>query len=136
MGAVSTRVYVQAQGDYDLWPLANTQLPDSELDAYLQPVWNGERPLLAVHRATAEGEDEVIAEGYEQGIELSSEVQGQSVIWTERRLVVRSLTQAQAATAPLHARLGTAPAATTQFTVHKKGKPRYRDPNPWQHAAQ
>ena len=136
MAALSTRAYVQAQGDYYLCPLANTQMPDSELDAYLQPVWNGERPLLAVHRATAEGEDEVIAEGYEQGIELSSKVQGQSVTWTERRLVVRSLKQAQAATAALHARLGKAQAALTQLTVHKQGKPVYRDADALQQAAQ
>src|SRR6266852_9936236 len=136
MAALSTRAYVQAQGDYYLCPLANTQLPDSELDAYLQPVWNGERPLLAVHRATAEGEDEVIAEGYEQCIELSSEVEGQPVTWTERRLVVRSLKQAQAATAALHARLGKAQAALTQLTVHKQGKPVYRDADSLQQAAQ
>ena len=136
MAALSTRAYVQAQGDYYLCPLANTQLPDSELDAYLQPVWNGERPLLAVHRATAEGEDEVIAEGYEQCIELSSEVEGQPVTWTERRLVVRSLKQAQAATAALHARLGKAQAALTQLTVHKQGKPVYRDADALQQAAE
>src|SRR5258708_28031750 len=127
MGAVSTRAYVQAQGDYYLCPLANTQLPDSELDAYLQPVWNGERPRLSVHRATAEGEDEVIAEGYEQCIELSSEVEGQPVTWTERRLVVRSLKQAPAPPPALPARLGNAPAALTPLTVHKQGKPVYRD---------
>src|SRR6266705_2127731 len=86
MAALSTRAYVQAQGDYYLCPLANTQIPDAELDAYLQPVWNGACPLLAVPRATAEGQDEVIAEGYEQGNELSSEVEGQPVTWTERRL--------------------------------------------------
>jgi transposase len=136
MAALSTRAYVQAQGDYYLCPLANTQLPDAELDAYLQPVWNGDRPLLAVHRATAEGEDEVIAEGYEQSIELRSDVQGQSVTWTERRLVVRSLKQAQAATAALHARLGKAQAALTQLTVHKQGKPVYRDADSLRQAAQ
>lgn len=136
MAALSTRAYVQAQGDYYLCPLANTQLPDAELDAYLQPVWNGERPLLAVHRTTAEGEDEVIAEGYEQSSELSSDVQGQSVIWPERRLIVRSLKQAQAATAALHARLGKAQAALTQLTVHKQGKPVYRDADALQQAAQ
>jgi transposase len=136
MAALSTRAYVQAQGDYYLCPLANTQMPDSELDAYLQPVWNGERALLAVHRVTAEGEDEVIAEGYEQCIELSSDVQGQSVTWTERRLVVRSLKQAQAATAALQARLGKAQAALTQLTVHKQGKPVYRDADSLQQAAQ
>ena len=65
MAALSTRAYVQAQGDYYMCPLANTQMPDAELGAYLQPVWNGDRPRLSVHRATAEGEDEVIAEGNE-----------------------------------------------------------------------
>jgi transposase len=136
MAALSTRAYVQAQGDYYLCPLANTQLPDSELDAYLQPVWNGDRPRLSVHRATAEGEDEVIAEGYEQQVELSSDVQGQSVTWTERRLIVRSLKQARAATAALHARLGKAQAALTHLTVHKQGKPVYRDADSLQQAAQ
>jgi transposase len=136
MAALSTRAYVQAQGDYYLCPLANTQLPDAELDAYLQPVWNGERPVLAVHRATAEGEDEVIAQGYEQCSTLSSDVQGQSVTWTERRLIVRSLKQAQAATAALHARLGKAQAALLQLTVHKQGKPVYRDADALQQAAQ
>ena len=136
MAALSTRAYVQAQGDYYLCPLANTQMPDAELDAYLQPVWNGNRPLLAVHRVTAEGEDEVIAQGYEQCIELSSEVEGQSITWTERRLVVRSLKQAQAATAALQARLGKAQAALTHLTVHKQGKPVYRDAGALQQAAQ
>jgi transposase len=136
MAALSTRAYVQAQGDYYLCPLANTQMPDAELDGYLQPVWNGERPLLAVHRATAESEDEMIAEGYEQCSELSSEVQGQSVIWTERRLVVRSVKQAQAATAALHARLDKAQAALTQLTVHKQGKAVSRDADSLQQAAQ
>lgn len=136
MAALSTRAYVQAQGDYYLCPLANTQMPDAELDAYLQPVWNGERPLLAVHRATAEGEDEVIAQGDEQCIELRSDVPGQSVTWTERRLVVRSLKQAQAATAALHARLGKAQAALTHLTVHKQGKPVYRDADSLRQAAE
>ena len=89
-----------------------------------------------MHRATAEGEDEVIAEGYEESIELNSEVEGQSVTWTERRLVVRSLKQAQAATAALHARLGKAQAALSHLTVHKQGKPVYRDADSLRQAAQ
>src|SRR5258708_20042958 len=112
------------------------EVRDCELDAYLQPVWNGDRPRLSVHRGRAEGEDTVIAQGYEQGTELSSDVQGQSVTWTERRLVVHSLKQAQAATAALQARLGKAQAALTQLTVHKQGKPVYRDADALQQAAQ
>src|SRR5205807_6332530 len=66
MAALSTRAYVQAQGDYYLCPLAQTHLPAQELDRYLQPVWSGEQQVIAVHRAKTEEEDEVIAQGFEQ----------------------------------------------------------------------
>src|SRR6266516_3864550 len=54
MAALATRAYLQAQGDYYLCPLAQTQLPPQELDTYLQPVWSGEQPVVAVHRAKTE----------------------------------------------------------------------------------
>jgi len=134
MAALSTRAYVQAQGDYYLCPLANTQLSDQELDAYLQPVWSGEHPLLAVHRATGEGE--LIAQGYEQTVVLSGEVEGQVLTWTERRQIVRSVKLAQTAQAALHARLGKAQAALEQMNTHKQGKKVYRDADSLQQAAQ
>jgi transposase len=136
MAALATRAYVQAQGDYYLTPLASTQLSEQELDGLLQSVWSGERPLQAVHRVTGEGEDELIAEGFEQSVELSGEVEGQSLTWTERRLVVRSLKLAQAAQAALQGRLGKAQVALAQLNVHKQGKKVYRDANALQQAAQ
>ncbi len=134
MAALSTRAYVQAQGDYYLCPLANQQLSDQELDAYLQPVWSGERSLVAVHRATSEGE--LLAEGYEQTVVLSGEVEGQALSWTERRQIVRSVKLAEAAQAALHARLGKAQTALAQMTTHKQGKHVYRDADSLQQAAQ
>ena len=113
---------MQAQGDDYLTPLANTPLSEQELDALLQPVWSAECPLQGVHRATAEGKDELIAEGFEQTVQLSSAGEGQPLSGTERRLVVHSLKLAQAAQAALHARLGKAQAAWAQLTVHKQGK--------------
>jgi transposase len=137
MAALSTRAYVQAQGDYYLCPLANTQLPDAELDRYLQPVWSGERSRLSVHRATAEGEgeEELIAEGFEQTVGLSSEVTDQPLSWTERQVIVRSAKLAEAAQAALLARLGKAQAALTQMNEHKQGKKVYRDADALQQAA-
>ena len=134
MAALSTRAYVQAQGDYYLCPLANTQLSDQELDAYLQPVWSGERPLVAVYRAT--GEDELLAEGYEQSVVLSGAVEGQALTWTERRQIVRSVKLAETAQAALHARLDKAQAALEQMNTHKQGKKVYRDADSLQQAAQ
>ena len=136
MAALSTRAYVQAQGDYYLCPLATTQLSDAELDAYLQPVWSGKRPLVAVHRAMGEGEEELIAEGYEQTVVLSGEVEGQALTWTERRQIVRSVKLAQAAQAALHTRLDKAQAALVQMNTHKQGKKVYRDADSLQQAAQ
>src|SRR5258708_3455399 len=90
MAALSTRAYVQAQGDYYLCPLAQTQLSAQELDRSLQPVWSGKQPLITVHRAKMEEEDEVIAEGFEQSVRCSGEGAGQSLNWTERQVLRRS----------------------------------------------
>jgi len=136
MAALSTRAYVQAQGDYYLCPLAQTQLPAQELDRYLQPVWSGEQQVIAVHRAKTEEEDEVIAEGFEQSVVCSANVAGQSLSWGERQVLVRSVKLATAATAALHARLSKAQAALAQLNDHKQGKKVYHDADSLQQAAQ
>ena len=136
MAAMSTRAYVQAQGDYYLCPLAQTQLPAQELDRYLQPVWSGEQQVIAVHRAKTEEEDEVIAEGFEQSVVCSANVAGQSLSWGERQVIVRSVKLATAATAALHARLSKAQAALAQLNDHKQGKKVYHDADSLQQAAQ
>jgi transposase len=136
MAALSTRAYVQAQGDYYVCPLAQTQLPAQELDRYLQPVWSGEQQVIAVHRAKTEEEDEVIAQGFEQSVVCSGEVAGQSLTWSERQVIVRSVKLATAATAALHARLSKAQAALAQLNEHKQGKKVYPDADSLQQAAQ
>ncbi len=136
MAALSTRAYVQALGDYYLCPVAQTQLPAQELDRYLQPVWSGEQQVIAVHRAKTEEEDELIAEGFEQSVVCSANVAGQSLNWSERQVLVRSVKLATAATAALHARLSKAQAALAQLNAHKQGKKVYHDANALQQAAQ
>jgi len=136
MAALSTRAYVQAQGDYYLCPLAQTQMSALELDRYLQPVWSDKQPVIPVHRAKTEEEDEVIAEGFEQSVMCSGEVAGQSLIWTERQVIVRSVKLAAAATAALHTRLSKAQAALAQLNEHKQGKKVYHDADSLQQAAQ
>src|SRR5713101_8153432 len=136
MAALATRAYVQAQGDYYLCPLATTQVPAQELDRYLLPVWRGEQQVLAVRRAKTEEEDEVIAEGFEQSVVCSGEVAGQSLTWSERQVIVRSVKLAQAATAALHARLSRAQAVLAQLNEHKQGKKVYHDADVLRQAAQ
>src|SRR6266516_3686606 len=136
MAALATRAYLQAQGDYYLCPLAQTQLPPQELATNRQPVWSGEQPVVAVHRAKTEEQDEVIAQGFEQTVGCSGEVAGQVVTWTERQVFVQSVKQATTATAALHADLSKAQAALAQLNEHKQGKKVYRDADALQHAAQ
>jgi len=136
MAALVTRAFLQAQGDYYLCPLASKQVPDEVLEAYLQPVWTGERTLMPVYRSKPGEEPELLAQGYEQTVVLTSEVDGQPISWSERQVIVRSIKLAEAAQAALHARLVKAQAALMQLNAHKQGKPRYQDVHALQQAAQ
>lgn len=131
-----TRAYIQANGDFYLCPLANTQMPESVLEEYLQPIWAGEQALRPVYRENEEGKPELIAEGYEQTVALTEQVKGQTIMWTERHLIVRSLQQAKVSTEALQARLVRAQAALGQRNRRKQGKKRYNDVTSLQQAAQ
>ena len=87
MAALLTRAFLHAQGDYYLCPLASQQVPDAVLDAYLQPVWAGERTLTPVYRSKPGEEPELIAQGYEQTVIQTGEVDGQPTSWGERLLI-------------------------------------------------
>ncbi len=136
MAALATRAYLQAQADYYLCPLPSKQLPEEMLQAYLQPVWADEGILTPVYRTTAEGKSELIAQGYEQSVVLSGEVDGKSITWSERRLIVRSIQLAQAAQAALQARLVKAQAALAQLTEQRQGKKASHDADSLRASAQ
>lgn len=120
--ALATRAYLVAGGDYYLAPLALTQVPQATIDLYLAPVWTGEQPLTAVYREQASGEVAKIAEGFELEEQLTAAVSGQTLTWTERRLVIRSLHHAAAATAALHNRLAQAEDAILTLNQPKQGR--------------
>ena len=136
MAALETRAFVQANQDGYLCPLSSKQVPEAVLDEYLQPVWAGSQPLTAVTREREANQPEVIAEGYERTVTLSAEVRGKTISWTERRLIVRSISLAKTATEALRARLAQAQAEVGRLTEHKQGKKRYEDVPSLQQAAQ
>lgn len=125
MAALATRAFVQAGGDYYLSPLAKAQLPEEELERYLSPVWSGEQTLTAVYREGRDGQRKRIAEGYEREVVLVAQVDGQTITWTERRLVMRSLRQAQAAETRLWKRLTEARRDLHALNARGRGKKRY-----------
>jgi transposase len=138
MAAVETRAAIQAAGDHYLCPLSEKQLSPDEMARYLAPVWEGTQGLTPIFRErpteragpsqepSAE-EAEPIAEGYERVVLQAASVGGEIRSWEERRLVVRSLQQAQAAEEALQARLTKAVAEIRALTVWRKGKKRYRE---------
>jgi len=136
MMALGTRAYIQAGGDFYLGPLSRIQLSDETMAAYLAPIWSGEQTLTPVHRTAADGQVELIAEGYERSEVLTTTLDGQALTWVERRLVIRSLQQAKAATAGLHARLDKAQTALEALNERGKGKQRFTEVAALQQAAE
>jgi transposase len=108
MASHDTRARIAAAGDFYLCPLPQVQLDEGELDAALEAVRKGEQVLSSVVREGQKGQPEVIAEGYEYPVAMCLKGAGQGESWTERRLVVRSVRQAQAAEAALRARVAKA----------------------------
>jgi len=127
MAALDTRAFVQAQGDYYLCPLSKNQMPDEALEKLLKPVWDQEQPVSEIYRDNEDGQREKIAEGYEVTVSLTGPVDGRSVAWDERRLVIRSLSQAQATEAALRTRLDKALTELAALNERKKGKKRFTD---------
>ena len=127
MAALGTRAFIAASQDDYLCPLAEKQMPQEGLEAYLQPIWRGEQATIPVYRENLAGEVEHIAEGYELSVELNAAVNGKTVTWTERQLIVRSFQQARTAEEGLRARLTKAHAELLQLNERKQGKRRIED---------
>jgi transposase len=127
MASRETRAFVAAQGDFYLCPLPAVQLAEDELDKALEAVWSGEQALSSVVRVRPDGKPELIAEGYECQVPMSLEVAGALQSWTERRLVVRSVRQAQAAERALQARVAKAMAAVEALNQRGRGKKRFEE---------
>jgi transposase len=120
-----TRARIAAAGDFYLCPLPQVQLDEGEVDAALEAVSKSAHPLSSVVRETSKGEPEVIAEGYESPVAMSQQVEGKVERWSERRLVVRSIRQAQAAQAALRARVAKAIAQIEALNQRGRGKKRF-----------
>ena len=125
MGALATRAFAQDGGDFYLCPLSQTQLPEDDLETYLEPVWREDQALTDVYRDRVDGEQVRIATGYEREVDLTAQMAGEAVTWTERRLVIRSLRQARAAKTRLRKRLKKALVALQALNERGRGKKRY-----------
>lgn len=125
LGALATRAWIAGSGDYYLCPLAGKQLPAETLEALLAPVLSGVQPLEPVYETVAADAPQppaLLAEGYTVQVDLTALVNGQPVVWPERRAVVRSVALATQQARQLDARLQQALAAIDRLNVRKQGK--------------
>src|SRR6266700_7029341 len=127
MASRDTRARIAAAGDVYLCPLPQVQLDQGEFDAALEAVCHGEHVLSPVVREGPKGQPEVIAEGDEYPVAMRQKGEGQGESWTERRLIVRSVRQAQAAEAALRARVAKAMAQIEALNQQGRGKKRVEE---------
>jgi transposase len=122
MAALETRALLHAGRDYYLCPLPAVQMPHEQVVALVQPIWDKLQRVTLIERVGADAERRTIALATEVTVPITATVDGQDVTWQERRLVVRSLTQAAAQEKSLRARMVAARTAMTALMERRRGK--------------
>jgi transposase len=105
MAARATRAEIEHAADYYLMPLPATIVPPEILDTYLKPVWDQTQVLESICRYSDNDELEEIAKGFELTETVTGQTDGETISWSERRLVIRSIKYAEAQEKALHKRL-------------------------------
>ncbi len=125
MAAKQTRAFIAASGDYYLCPLTKVQVSQEDWEQLLAAV---QQALIPVYRSSdPSAEPEKIAEGYETSLALRATVEGRTLEWMERRLVVRSLKLAKGQKEALRRRVEQALAAIVGLNERRQGKKRWSE---------
>jgi transposase len=140
MGALATRAYVHASGDWYLTPLARTGKVPELLLALLKPVWEKEQRVQRIHAPiTDDPQDKprLWALGYETTRQQEAQMEGETLTWQERVLVVYSSSMARRARQGLARRLDRAQQALLALTPPPgRGKRQWDDLEGLQEAAE
>lgn len=122
MSALATRADIVASGDYYLMPLPRTGDTKDEFEDWVDAVVAGKQPLSPIW-----DDGGLLGAGYEFVRTQQSEIDGESVNWDERVLVICSLSHAQRQEERLEQKLTQAQEALWKLTpVPGKGKRQYR----------
>ena len=124
MAAIQTRASIQKHGDLYVCPLSCVQVPLDQLRQEVDRLKENGEQIKRVERVNDKEECICIAQGYETSQELTTEVDGQIQIWTERRLLIQSMRSAKAEEHFLGERLEKAEKALQDIVVRKQGKRR------------
>lgn len=128
MSSLATRAGVAFHRDFYLCPLSALQAPPDVIADYVTSVLSGEQALVPIERSLPDGSTVLLAEGFELSETLAAVYdETWPVRWTERRLVVRSLQQAQTAETGLRKRLAQAEQELAVLALARRGKRRWAD---------
>jgi transposase len=143
MSALTTRAWVQGSGDFYLTPMPRTGVVPELLRSLLEGVWDKSQPLERVSASNedppggAGGKPKLLAAGYGTTRKLGAPVDGETVTWLERILVVYSPTLARRARRGLAGRLERAEQALGALTPPRgRGRRQWDDRQALQAAAQ
>jgi len=127
MAAFETRAIIEDSDDFYLCPLPSVQIPSSELNRILMPVWEGFQPLTPVFRPTDDStvDPEMLAVGFKYDVDQSTVIDDKTVSWTEHHVVVHSLKLAEVQEKALRERLAKATEAIERLNERGQGKKRF-----------
>ena len=124
MSSRATRAHIAYGQDHYLCPLPSQQLSQEELLEYLELLEQGHYELQEFSRETADGYQEVFAQGFELEQKMEVEIDGEKFCWTERHLVIRSVQKAEGMQEDLEERIEKAIEAILELNVRKQGRKR------------
>lgn len=135
LGALGTRAQLHHAGDAYLCPLGRVQLSAEHLAALVEQALAAEA-LVPILRPTADGlllvDDDgkpvVSADAWQTTANMTAELDGEPITWTERRVLVRSRSLQAAQRQALERRLQQAEAALSEVLVARQGKLRPSTP--------
>ena len=124
MAALGTRAYLASTQDYYLCPLSEKQFSRQQRHELIQRVRLGQPALQPVYRPkdNPQDEDERVAEGFAVEETLPANVAGQSIGWTERRWLVRSVVFAEGQEKQLERRWQQTQEELEHWNARKQGK--------------
>ena len=128
MSAWATRLHLRARQQHYLAPLALVGETPRELRSWVQAALSGEQPLTALQMPEAEQGADPLALGYEVTRACTGVKDGQSLVWTERVLVVHSAAYAEMQQRGLEGRLTRATTKLQALTPPRgRGKRQVQD---------
>lgn len=124
MAAMETRATVAGNKDFYLCPLPGVQMSDSALERILSPVWDGTQALFTVNQPSDDPNaiPNKIAEGFVSEVFKTAVVDGHTISWSERQVVVLSLKFADRQADAFRKRMDNARTEIEKLNEQRQGK--------------